>query len=1071
MKRSVDLETNIDGDPKGFNTAARSATEYARKLERENARLEKRLKSLGDEMKRSGKSAALMRGEMVTLVAAGAGLAPAFVAAGAGVGAFGALAVPAIMKVVKAQQEMAETWDSMSAEQRTSAAGLRQLIDQYKALASSVEPDVLKTFNAGLSLTGSLLPRLAPLTRAVSRELTDFINESEVALNSRRADEFFAMLESEAPRAVGALGDAVGSGAHLVASLTESLMPLATAGLGVVSMFADLVAAVSDVSPELAQLIVLGVGLRGPIGSLSDVVGKASGRYKEYSGAAKGAGLATKALNVASAAGPNLYLAAGVALGLLAIKAMSAKSSTDKLVDSLTVANRATGNNIQGYYNLSAALGNQVNKQLATQAQRYGEVTKAVQANNGQVNAAAIGNARAAYDAQQSAKKLGEAQREADEHARTAIAGADALAKKYGLTRDEAVRLADAVGVNLSKSILDGGEIAAGTAAKFDRYRTAVEMARDPTAVISQAWKDAANSGLALKERIDAVNSALDAFFNPSIAVYNATTAMDGAFVRASEAIKKSKGSLDTHNATSRAARDAFADAATKVRDTAQAVYTYTSRTKGAEAATVAQRDAVLAQLPELAKLAGKNQDAQAQVAALAYSYGISGRQAAAAGVKVQGLINKINGLHSKNVNIGANTSAAYGALNGLLATIRSSSASVSVGVMGGRSTIGGRASGGYIRGPGSGTSDSIPAMLSNGEYVINARSTSRHRELLEAINAGRYARGGLVRGYADGGLVRGYADGGQVDVPLSDFVSRFMDGKALSKTDYAKVVRARADAVGQLRRAERKLAEDRRTHKSAKTIADDEARVAKERRDLATATERLSAASTRYNRSKLAPSKRLSAALDLGIKNTKAFVANLEKIAARGYPELAQALLAMGGPQAESYARDAAKLTGGKLAALNKKVQSAARYQAKLEALPDVLAIKAARKSGAKNLPQALARTGLSEEQASAAYTAMGYARGGYITGPGSGTSDSIPARVSRGEYIVNSRATAQYRQLLDTINTGRVTAGSAGAGGGALRITLDTRGAYDDMLRMVRKMVRVEGRGNVQLAFGKTG
>jgi len=44
-------------------------------------------------------------------------------------------------------------------------------------------------------------------------------------------------------------------------------------------------------------------------------------------------------------------------------------------------------------------------------------------------------------------------------------------------------------------------------------------------------------------------------------------------------------------------------------------------------------------------------------------------------------------------------------------------------------------ASGGMVRGIGSGTSDSIPANLSNGESVINARSTSAFGSLLSAIN------------------------------------------------------------------------------------------------------------------------------------------------------------------------------------------------------------------------------------------------------------------------------------------------------------------------------------------------
>jgi hypothetical protein len=56
-------------------------------------------------------------------------------------------------------------------------------------------------------------------------------------------------------------------------------------------------------------------------------------------------------------------------------------------------------------------------------------------------------------------------------------------------------------------------------------------------------------------------------------------------------------------------------------------------------------------------------------------------------------------------------------------------------------------ADGGFISGPGSSRSDSIPARLSNGEFVINAHATSQNRALLEAIN------GGHLRGFADGGL------------------------------------------------------------------------------------------------------------------------------------------------------------------------------------------------------------------------------------------------------------------------------------------------------------------------------
>jgi phage-related protein len=60
-------------------------------------------------------------------------------------------------------------------------------------------------------------------------------------------------------------------------------------------------------------------------------------------------------------------------------------------------------------------------------------------------------------------------------------------------------------------------------------------------------------------------------------------------------------------------------------------------------------------------------------------------------------------------------------------------------------------ATGGHITGPGSGTSDSIPAFLSNNEFVVKAKSVAKYGVgMLHAINRGnfqlpRFAEGGLV--------------------------------------------------------------------------------------------------------------------------------------------------------------------------------------------------------------------------------------------------------------------------------------------------------------------------------------
>lgn len=69
-------------------------------------------------------------------------------------------------------------------------------------------------------------------------------------------------------------------------------------------------------------------------------------------------------------------------------------------------------------------------------------------------------------------------------------------------------------------------------------------------------------------------------------------------------------------------------------------------------------------------------------------------------------------------------------------------------------------ASGGSVAGPGTGTSDSVPAMLSNGEYVLNAQAVDRLGvPFLNGLNTGR------LRGFASGGLV---GSGGAYNRPAS---------------------------------------------------------------------------------------------------------------------------------------------------------------------------------------------------------------------------------------------------------------------------------------------------------------
>lgn len=57
---------------------------------------------------------------------------------------------------------------------------------------------------------------------------------------------------------------------------------------------------------------------------------------------------------------------------------------------------------------------------------------------------------------------------------------------------------------------------------------------------------------------------------------------------------------------------------------------------------------------------------------------------------------------------------------------------------------------------------------------------------------------------------------------------------------------------------------------------------------------------------------------------------------------------------------------------------------------------------------------------------SAVGFATGGYVSGPGTGKSDSIPARLSNGEYVMPARQTRQYRNELAAMRAGSYTGGS---------------------------------------------
>jgi hypothetical protein len=221
-------------------------------------------------------------------------------------------------------------------------------------------------------------------------------------------------------------------------------------------------------------------------------------------------------------------------------------------------------------------------------------------------------------------------------------------------------------------------------------------------------------------------------------------------------------------------------------------------------------------------------------------------------------------------------------------------------------------ATGGFISGPGSGTSDSIPAMLSNGEFVINAAQTAKYRGLLEDINTSR-------RGFADGGFVA------PTPYSLSDVRSRY-DATLPKPITAAQVTaaenRARNAALA-VDKAERDLATTRRKHPhDVNAIRDAEDRLDKARRAQATARTAEAAAVARSRAPRGFNLGNYLTQIEGTARNTRNYRRDLAAVGKRGGSQLAALLEAEGGGSAD-LVHALARATPAQLARALKSMRS----------------------------------------------------------------------------------------------------------------------------------------------------
>jgi tape measure domain-containing protein len=277
-------------------------------------------------------------------------------------------------------------------------------------------------------------------------------------------------------------------------------------------------------------------------------------------------------------------------------------------------------------------------------------------------------------------------------------------------------------------------------------------------------------------------------------------------------------------------------------------------------------------------------------------------------------------------------------------------------------------ANGGPVSGGGTTTSDSIPAMLSDGEFVVNAKATKENREMLERINRGEVIKRSLGGIVSMGTSLAGRAIGGKTGTALSSLGS-IASGVAgmLSSQQAEQAAESLLAASQHLETAATALENFAATGSmgggaggfgglNGSTIG----------------LNGIPEGMTNFSRQ-----TGMEGATTQGIADTSGYGATpgLTPISSVGMGDLSASggMVGGGGGMFDGIFDFFSKLDFGKM----------------FGSLGSLFG--------------------------------LGAATGGHIVGPGSGTSDSIPANLSNGEFVVNAAATKGNLGLLHSINAGK--------------------------------------------------
>jgi len=419
-------------------------------------------------------------------------------------------------------------------------------------------------------------------------------------------------------------------------------------------------------------------------------------------------------------------------------------------------------------------------------------------------------------------------------------------------------------------------------------------------------------------------------------------------------------------------------------------------------------------------------------------------------------------------------------------------------------------AGGGRVTGSGGPLDDKIPAMLSNGEFVVNAASTARYRGLLEAINSGAVERlqaGTKPSGDVSAAVLQSFSASASEKKYVANSIAAMSNlrvaasillgisrislglpdayratGEELRKMidDARRLAEVEADLsdvklLGTLPdSAKKKLVEEAEELRDGLTVMAEKLREGRRAyleagrqfvAELESTTKQAFADLFRAKKQdeNISVVKSFFKTLADGVSNAiinqfiSGFVQGMkDSMVGKGVEEIGKGLFNIGADIVKSLfgwfssgtdtAKDSAatKITGATAATggnllgnldYRKVFEQVEASFGDLPGMFDDLWGSLKSMFGGLNFEQI---GGQIMQWAGAAMKFFAFAEGGMVRGPGTGISDSIPAMLSHGEFVVNAAATRRFLPILTRMNSDLLPRFSEGGLVGATPVIL---------------------------------